>query len=301
MSQQITTAHVQSYGGNVIALYQQEDAKLQGKVKEEPMKAKAHFFDRIEPTAAVLKTVRHGATPIVDTPHSRRMVVMADYEWADLVDPQDELRILIDPKSQYAINAVKALKRAYDDVVIAAFDADAKGGETGADTIVFTSEDAGDFDFSAAALNLTDLVELKLALDNQDVPDEGRYIIMPPSGFAQLLAEPGTSTNKPHVSNVDYNSVKALVNGTVNSLLGFEFIRSTRMPASTGTGTPKKCFAWHRDSMGVAVGMPIKTNVSIRDDLSYATQVYAAMTLGAVRLQGKGVARFTINDAAVLG
>ena len=193
MSQQIPTAYVQSYGGNVIALYQQADSKLQGAVREEPMKAKAHYFDRIEPTAAVLKTVRHGATPIVDTPHSRRMVVMADYEWADLIDPQDELRILIDPKSQYAINAVKAL-----------------------------------------------------------------------------------------------------VNGEIDTILGFKFHRSTRLPIVTGTD--KKCFAWQADAMGVAVGMPIKTNVSVRDDLSYATQVYAAMTLGAVRLQGAGVARYRFND-----
>lgn len=296
MSQQITTAHVQSYGGNVIALYQQADSKLQGAVREEPMKAKAHFFDRIEPTAAVLKTVRHGATPIVDTPHSRRMVVMADYEWADLIDPQDELRILIDPKSQYAINAVKALKRAYDDVVIAAFDADAKGGETGSTTILFTDEDAGDRDFSAGLLTLQQLVLLKQDLDNGDVDDDGRHIIMPPSGFSQLLRQGAAGI--PNVSDIDYNTVKALVNGDIDTILGFKFHRSTRMPASTGTGTPKKCFAWHKDAMGVAVGMPIKTNVSVRDDLSYATQVYAAMTLGAVRLQGKGVVRFTINDAA---
>ncbi len=298
MSMQITTAMIQTYGGNVIALYQQSDSKLKGTLREEPMKAKTHFFDRIEPTAAVKKTVRHGPTPIVDTPHSRRATSMADYEWADLVDPQDELRILIDPKSAYATNAVKALNRSYDDVVIEAFDADARAGEDGNTVVTFASEAGGDRDFTGAALKLTDLVTLKLDLDNSDVPDDGRYIIMPPAGFAQLLKQPGGATFEPHVSNIDYNSVKALVRGEINSLLGFTFIRSTRMPATTGTGTPKKCFAWHRDSMGVAVGMPIKTNISIRDDLSYATQVYAALTLGAVRLQGKGVVRFKINVAA---
>ncbi len=294
MSQQITTAMIQSYGGNVIALYQQSDSKLKGTLREEPMKAKTHFFDRVEPTAAVKKTVRHGPTPIVDTPHSRRAASMADYEWADLVDPQDELRILIDPKSSYAVNAVKALNRSYDDVGIAAFDADARAGEDGNTVVTFASEAAGDEDFTGAALTVANLVTLKLDLDNQDVPDEGRYIIMPPAGFAQLLKQ----TTVPNVTSVDYNTVKALVRGEIDSILGFKFLRSTRMPATTGTGTPKKCFAWHRDSMGVAVGMPIKTNISVRDDLSYATQVYAALTLGAVRLQGKGIVRFKINVAA---
>lgn len=298
MSQQITTAMIQTYGGNVIAIYQQSDSKLKGRIKEEPMKAKAHFFDRIEPTAAVKKTVRHGATPIVDTPHSRRMTVMADYEWADLLDPQDELRILIDPKSQYAINAVKALNRAYDDVVFEAFTADAKAGEDGTETVTFANDNAGDEDFTGAALTLQNLVDLKLDLDNLDIPEEGRAIVMPPAGFAQLLKQTGAGV--PTVASVDYNSVKALVRGEINSLLGFDFIRSTRCPvASAGGGTngadTRYCFAWHRESMGVAVGMPIKTNISVRDDLSYATQVYAAMTLGSVRLQ-KGVVRFEIDE-----
>lgn len=288
MSQQISTAHIQSYGGNVIALYQQEEAKLQGAVREEPMKAKAHFFDRVEPTAAVKKTVRHGATPIVDTPHSRRMVVMTDFEWADLVDPQDELRILIDPKSQYAINAVKALKRSYDDEVIAAFDADAKGGETGSTTIVFTDEDAGDVDFSAAVMDIEDIITLKKLLDNQDVPEDGRFMLAAPSVIAQLLKDT-------KVSSSDHQTVKALVRGETDTLLGFKVIKSTRL--ATVTGTDKKGFAWHKDSMGVAVGMPIKTNVSVRDDLSYATQVYASLTMGAVRLQGKGVVRYQFDDA----
>jgi hypothetical protein len=287
MSQQITTAHVQSYGSNVIALYQQSEAKLQGAVKEEPMKAKMHFFDRLGATAAVLKTVRHGATPIVDSLHSRRAVVMADYEWADLVDQQDEIRILIDPKSQYAINAVKALKRTYDDVVIAAFDANALAGENGTDTVVFTDEDAGDVDFSAAVMDIDDLLTLKQLLDEQEVPADGRFILVAPSVLSQLLRDV-------EVSSADFNSIKTLVRGEIDTYLGFKFITSNRLP--TVAGTDKYGFAWHKESMGVAMGMPIKTNISVRDDLSYATQVYAAMTLGAVRLQGSGVVRYRFDD-----
>lgn len=279
---------IQSYGSNVIALYQQEDAKLQGAVREEPMKSKTHFFDRVEPTAAVKKTVRHAATPIVDSPHSRRAVVMVDYEWADLVDQQDEIRILIDPKSAYAANAVKALKRTYDDIVIEAFDADAKAGEDGATTVAFTDEDAGDVDFSGAAMDYEDLLTLKKLLDNQDVPAEGRYILVAPSVLSQLL-------KSTPVTSIDFNTVKTLVNGQVDTFLGFKFIMSTRLP--TAASTDKFGYAWHKDAMGVAIGMPIKTNISIRDDLSYATQVYASLTMGAVRLQGKGVARYRFDDA----
>jgi hypothetical protein len=252
------------------------------------MKAKMHFFDRLGATAAVLKSVRHGATPIVDSPHSRRAVVMADYEWADLVDQQDEIRILIDPKSQYAINAVKALKRTYDDVVIAAFDADALSGENGTDTVTFVNEDAGDEDFSAAAMDIEDLLTLKQDLDEQEVPEDGRFILVAPSVLSQLLRDT-------EVSSADFNSIKTLVRGEIDTYLGFKFITSNRLP--TVASTDKYGFAWHKESMGVAMGMPIKTNISVRDDLSYATQVYAAMTMGAVRLQGAGVVRYRFDDA----
>ena len=57
---------------------------------------------------------------VIDTPHSRRMVTMADYEYADLIDDQDKIRLLVDPTSTYARAAASAMGRAIDDVIIAA-------------------------------------------------------------------------------------------------------------------------------------------------------------------------------------
>jgi hypothetical protein len=290
MSQQIEVARVLQFKANVLNLYQQMGSKLKGKVREESVTGKAHFFERLGATAAVKRTTRHADTPQVDTPHTRRMVTMVDYEWADLVDDQDKIRLLIDPASEYARNAAMALGRAYDDEVIAAFGAAAKGGEDGSTSVAFTDEDAGDVDYSAAALTLANLLAVKKLLDDQDVPDDGRYILMPPSGFEQLLKQ----STAPNVSSTDYNSVHALVKGDINSLLGFEFIRSTRLPLAAAT--EPYCFAWHRDSMGIAIGKDITTRISERDDKSYATQVYASMTMGATRIQGNGVVRFQIDN-----
>lgn len=290
MSIQITEWFVQQYRANVIMLYQQRGSKLRGTVREEPVTGKAHFFERLGPTAAVRRTTRHSDTPLVDSPHSRRMVTMVDYEWADLVDQQDKIRMLVDPASEYAQNAAMALGRAYDDEVIAAFDGDARAGEDGTTTVTFASETAGDFDFSAAALTTANILRVKKALDDQDVPADGRYMIVSPAALEQLLKQ----STAPNATSADYNTVRALVQGEIDTWVGFKWITSNRLPSPAAN--MRYCFAWHRDSMGVAVGKDITSRITERADKSYAVQVYVCGTFGATRVMGNGVVRFRINE-----
>lgn len=287
MSQEITTAFVQSYKGNVIGLYQQKGAKLKGKVREESITGKQYYFERLGATAAVKRTTRHGDTPLVHSPHSRRMVTLVDYEWADLVDDQDKIRLLISPESEYAINAANALGRAYDDEVISAFDADAKAGEDGSTAVTFASEAAADLDFSAAAITVANMISLKRKLDDKDVDEDGRYIVISPAILDQML-------RVTQVQSADYNTVKALVKGEINTFLGFEFIRTTRLPSPAAN--MRYGFAWHRDSMGVAMGKDITTKIDVLPGKSYATQVYVCGTFSATRIQGEGVVRFKVDE-----
>jgi hypothetical protein len=68
----------------------------------------------------LLEPLENSDTPLMDTPHTRRMVTMTDYEYADLIDSQDKIRMLADPTSTYARAAAAAMGRAMDDVIIAA-------------------------------------------------------------------------------------------------------------------------------------------------------------------------------------
>lgn len=297
MSQQIPTAWVNQYKDNVTALYQQKGSKFRGNVRERSVTGASDFWDLLGPTAAIKKTTRHADTPQVDTPHTRRMVVPVDYEWADLIDKQDIYRILIDPQSAYAVNAAKALQRAYDDEVIAAFDGTAKSGVAGATSVTFASDwpvtrsgSTGDWDFSGAALTVPNLTSMKADLDANDVDDDGRFIAISPYGITQLLK----ASSAPQISNADYATVKALVNGDVDTFLGFKFIRSTRLPSPSSNN--RYGYVWQASSMGVSVGMEMLTRVTERADKGYATQVYAAMSFGATRIQGNGVVRFKIDE-----
>jgi len=118
MSVQITTAFVEQYKSNVFHLAQQKGSRLRDAVRTETVVGKAHFFERIGSTAALKRTSRHSDTPRVDTPHSRRKVTMDDYDWADLIDNEDKVRMLISPSSEYAQAGAWAMGRAMDDAII---------------------------------------------------------------------------------------------------------------------------------------------------------------------------------------
>ena len=287
----VEIARVLQYKANVTQLYQQRGSRLRGKIREESITGKAYFFERLAAEAAIKKNARHADTVMMDPIFSRRMVVPVDYVWNALVDQQDKIRLLIDPNSEFAIAAANALKRAYDDEAIFAFDSAAKGGEDGSTSVTFASEAAGDEDFTAAALTTPNVLKVKKDLDLQDVDPENRYIIYHPMVMEQLLK----AATAPNAGNMDYNTIAALVQGTLNTWIGFEWVAfSNRLPSPSANLFYN--FAWHRDAMGIAVGKDITARLSERADKDYAVQTYACMTMGATRIQGAGVVRFKTDS-----
>ena len=132
MSVEITTAFVQQYRTNVQHLLQQRGSRLRNAVSSDSYVGKAaKAVEQIGATAAQKRTTRHGDTPLISTPHDARWVFPVDYEWADLIDDTDKLRMLIDPESAYAVNAAYALGRAIDEELINAFFGTSKTGENG--------------------------------------------------------------------------------------------------------------------------------------------------------------------------
>lgn len=291
MSDTIEVSRVLQFKGNVIHLYQQRDAKMKGLVREETLVGKAHFFERLGRTAAVRKTVRHADTPLVNSQHSRRMVTLVDYEWADLVDQQDKIRLLITPESEYAINGAAAMRRSYDYEVITAMDADAKSGEDGSTTVTFASEAVYDQDHSGAAATTAQIMACKLNFDQLDIPADGRTIVTGSALTSQLL----TATSAPLAASSDYNVVKALVGGTMDTWAGFKwvFINDNEIMPYLDAND-KYAYVFHHDAMGIAMGKEMIVKMDPRVDKSYAVQVYLCQSLGATRIQ-KGVGRIRYN------
>ena len=284
MSSQITTAFVQQYSANIQMLSQQMGSLLRDKVRQESVVGKNAFFDQVGSVTAQLKTSRHSDTPQIDTPHSRRRVSLADYEYADLIDQQDKVRLLIDPTSSYAQAAAYAMGRAMDDVIIAAATGTAFTGETGA-----TSESAQTA-IAAGGTGLT-IAKLRTAKQTFDLasvdPSIPRHIVVGPEQITNLL---GTT----EVTSSDFNTVKALANGEVNSFLGFNFTVSNRLAKS---GNDRTCIAFAQDGITLGIGKDVSARIDERADKSYATQVYYCMSIGATRMEQSKVLGIVCTEA----
>ncbi len=285
MSYTVPTAHVQQYRSNIIILSQQKGSRLRRAVNvDADMVGKNGFFDRISKTAAQKTTARHADTPLMNTQHTRRRCSLYDYDWADLVDKSDKLRMLADPTGPYTTNAMYAMGRSMDDEIITAFDATAYEGETGAtstdydDTNWEIAIDSHDYDTATGntGLTISKLLTAKEKLDAAEVDeDEPRFIYASSRQINTLLATT-------EVGSADYNTVKALAAGQLNSFLGFEFIRGQR---ATLASSVRDVFAWPQNAMGLAVANDVEVDVAPRKDKRNSTQVYVCMNIGAVRIE----------------
>ena len=287
MSTQITTAFSQQFATNVQLLSQQTGSILRGGVSEESVTGEKAFFDQVGAAAAVKRTSRHGDTPLVDTPHSRRMVTMDSYEWADLIDDADKVRMLIDPTSTYARAAAAAMGRAMDDAIIEAATGTAKTGKSGSTSTSMLSDHQ--IANGSADLTLAKLIEAKKILDLASVdPSIPRHIAVGPDQIEALL-------NSTTVTSSDFNTVKALVQGEINTFMGFQFHVTTRLAKS---GNIRTCFAWAEDGIKMAMGKDVMSRIEERADKSYSTQVYYCATFGATRMEESKVVQIDCDESA---
>jgi len=300
MSTQITTAFVEQYRNNVELLVQQRGSVLRDFVNvDNAIVGKTKFTEQIGSTEAQKKVSRHSDSPLVNTPHARRAYSLEDYEWGDLIDKNDKVRMLIDPTSSYAQAAAFAMGRAMDDVIIAAATGTAKTGVSGGtDTDLPASQkvlkDSQDNDASPATHGLSPQ-KLRAAMtifhENSVPEDEEKFMVVSPKAIQSLL------THK-EVASTDFNTVRALVNGEIDTFMGFRFIISNRLAVASNV---RDCFAYVRSGIELGVGQDVMARIEERPDKSFSTYVYYCMTIGATRLEEEKVVKIEVDEAAISG
>jgi len=324
LSFEVTTAFVQQYKSNVIHLAQQKGSRLRAGVKTQPdIVGLNYYFERIGATGGVIKLSRHEPTPIISTPHTRRRVSMTTYKWGEAIDSDDKLKLLINPESEYVQAAKNVFGRAMDDFIIDGALNAAFSGQDGATSVAFpsgqivvdtaianqTSIDAGSTD--AGHMSPQRLRTIKKLFDQNDVdPDEERFAAVGAAEIFQML-------QWVPVISADYNTVKALAEGAVDTYMGFKFIMSNRLPTIsttaqgifqrttynsspwTGTGvtsTDRINLFWAREGIGLAIQEEVRTEIAKDPSLSFSTRLYMEMVLGATRIEeARVVAGLTIE------
>ncbi len=291
MSDFITEAFVKQYTNNITILQQQMFSNLRGAVDMETVRGEFAFFEQVAATSMTELTTRHGDTRYTDTIHRRRRVGLRDYDWADLIDNPDMVRTLIDPTNTDVKQAASAAGRQFDDIIISAFDGTVATGKEGASSDAF---DSSGFEIAVGTSNLTTakLREARKLLEAAENPEDGMdnqwYVVCSADQREGLLGDT-------QFQNSDFNSVKALVDGEVDTWLGFKFLKSERLPSPSGT--LRHVFAWRKASMKLAIGQDSKGFVDVLPTKNHSTQVRYTMTAGAVRMDQVGVVRIVCDEA----
>ncbi len=303
MNSQIETWRVQQFAANVYNLSQQKGSKLAGLVRNETFTGKAEFFDRLGLATAVDKIGRNEDTPNLDIAHSRRMVTTMTRHWGTLVDRKDKVQNIHMPENEYSVAAQNALGRKMDDVIIASALGNAMTGEDGstatalgnAQKVTATTGSALDYP------NLLLLRKTKYLMDKAQVVGP-RYIVHDAQFLDALL---GVTA----ITSADYNSVKALVAGEIDTFLGFKFVHceqiasvlatdydtgdyhfsvTTGLYSAGGTdlgGTEKCALAFCGDGLILGKNPNAVSRVEERADKGYSVQVYASIDCGGVRME----------------
>lgn len=272
--------YAQAYSQNIMQLAQQKYSKLLNTVYlKQNVRGKTFYQDQIGAWELEVKGSRNTATPNNDPTLSRRQGVMVDYHDNRLLDRGDELRAISDPRSAYTIAAAQSLGRKIDEVIIEAAINSANSGETGSTVVTQGNIILG----TESSMTLARVVAVKQQLDDADVEMEDRYFVCTPAALDNLL-------NTTAATSSDFNTVKALVRGEIDTWMGFKWIMSTRInavSASTLIGV-----AYQKYGICAAMSASPLVRTDERSDLSYSWQVYYELNMGAVRLEEDRVVVF---------
>lgn len=282
----ISTAAVKQFSDTLFHLVQQKGSRLRSTVLVKTgVVGEETSMDQIGSGTATKKTTRNSDTPISQPNFQRRWITMYDYEIARLTDKQDLLKMLQNPTSEFMQTCQWALGRSMDDEIIDAASGTARTDKTGATNTSLPS--AQKVAHSSTGLTIAKLLAAKEILDAADADeDEERTCALTAGQVTDLL-------NTTEIKSADYNTVKALAAGQIDTFLGFKFKRSQRLDTD---GTNRLVLCYQKSGIGLAIAQDITTDVGVRRDKSLATQVYACLGIGATRLEEEKVVEIACTE-----
>ena len=303
MSIEITKAMVDMFSANVYHLSQQEGSRLFQYCRQETQEGESKFYDRIGARKARRKEGRHSDEVYDDTPHSRRMLTTEDFYSADMVDNEDKLRTIMNIENEYAKAISMALGREMDLEIISGALGAAYEGKKGTSSVNLPdSQKIAAFDGVAtngSKLNIDTLRAVRKKFKQNEAIMKGAQLI-----FVCSAQQTDDLLANVEVQNADYNSVKALVQGEVDSFMGFKFVETELLPFNSapvaydhddgsmgGTesipaGEARRCMAFTAGKAIIAArGAFVDGRITELPSKHYSHQVYGKFNFGATRIE----------------
>ena len=277
MAQSITTAFVTLFDREVKQAYQGE-ALLRGTMRSRAnVQGNTVKFPKIGKGVAQVRVPQTDVTPLNVT-YSQVTATMSDYIASEYSDIFHQSHVNFDERRELVEVVSKAIARRMDQLCIDALNA-AASPSTVATTVGGTGTN----------MNVAKLRAAAKAMNEKNVPAEGRHLLMHASQLDSLLSE--TS-----VTSSDFATVKALVRGEVSSFMGFNIITmGDRDEGGIPKPSTRSCFAWHKDSMGYAESMAQKSEVNyVPEKTSFL--VSSMFSAGSVAIDDDGIVKISCTE-----
>jgi hypothetical protein len=259
MSKNLTDAAVIEFDSEVKHEYQGMKTLRECVTVRNGVVGESYKFTRMGKGLANQKASQADVTPM-DITHSRQTATLQNWNAPEYTDIFDQAEVNFDEKSELAQTIAKAIGRREDQLIIDTLAGGTSGGGAG---FSFAATNDGDPDtgrvFDISGTRNFDLASIRSAkghLDDIESESEGRFIVVRAQAL-QTLLEDNT------VTSTDFNTVKALVNGELDTFLGFKFkVIGTRTEGGLpGVAADRTAFAWQKASIGIAIGLDMKTTI----------------------------------------
>jgi hypothetical protein len=280
----IDSAYIQTFEANVKQLAQQMQSKLRGNTMERGVNSNKHNWDILDFSTAVAKTTSAPATPALDLDWGRRVSVAGTFHTGTVIDNEDIVQMLIDPKSATSTNLAYSMNRAVDDIIIAAATGDALLGD-GTTSAFPVGQVIGDGTTAITFDAITAIQEL--FMQNDIDPAQPKIAVVGPTQVRKLMQLTEQTSTDYARTNGTTPLTQLMASGVVPNWMGFTWIMSTRLlaPAPGEIG----CLFFCPDALGLQVNEDITVQMAQDPSASFAWRIYSRLTMGAVRVQDKKI------------
>lgn len=269
------TIYAKQYGSMVALLSQQQGSRLRNSVTvKSGVVGEETYMDQLAAIEATKRTSRLAQTNPTLADYARRRIALEDYFIAKAIDKIDDVRTLADPTSTISKAGINGLPPAIDRAIIDAAHGTAYTGKVGGTSTVLPSAQK----VAAASVGLTLakwLSALEILNGNDVDPNDEKYLIVSSQQITNLM-------NTTEVKSADFNSVKALVRGEVDTFLGCKVIRTELLPK---VSTTRYCLLYTKSGLGLAIGRDVTSRITEESTLHFSKQLYFSMAIGASRLE----------------
>jgi hypothetical protein len=217
-------------------------------------------------------------TPM-DVSHDFAVATLSNWNAPEYTDMFDAATVNFDEKQELASTIASSLGRRCDQLIIDAMN-----------TLPGTQAYAATVAAGTTGLTMDKVIQAQVALRAQGVPNSDLFAVINADGLKGLL-------NDEKATNSDYQNVKALVNGDIDSLAGFKFITVENRAEGglTVVANVVDSYFFNRDAVGLAIGIDMKTDVDwIADRTSWLCN--GMLKAGAVSRDASGIVKVEYKD-----